>query len=1576
MGEAEIRRAKENDEMRIKASVGAAGGTEVEEEVEEIHISRGIGSILSTGKKRGKTGRHQQNLAKRLAAEKHAKSDNNNLTVHSAVAKAAKTELQGPISWASTDLRSKYRCETNRSSAYAAFLNASESAATMEREDGVIVSVPRVENHPIWEMYNKLVDLEVTRASNRARARNGMRRFVLDVHTVWITNLNALREHGIEKEEEGKTKGGRGLDGRRDRDRIIDVESQIQSVAATRTFRDAQEIVRKMEEEGEERKENFRKENRGEGERGSEDIPVKEPPRLPRPYVEPPEFWTLVRGEEISVSCTDQGSDKGEDYSQTDMRPHRIFVNRLRRREGDVGTPLWAVNLYDVENGNSMARVLEEVDVLKIVEKARGKEAQGTNQQLQQQPMMVHRQAIRLPCGDSMIPALASVFVRRSGPHIRCLIRLHLKGKTAMVDVTDETFQPPKIFELETTTYEVVARLGKQGVISALNYDFWAAGNNENGGIIWRELISKLFYEMWEPPKPPEIDPDLAGGGHVEEEKKEDTVSKKKKKKKKKKNKKDRDDTEEDLSATASSFPKFTGTIPHRVTFLPTPHHDESDQTIRIGGLTDHGDEQDDDGHDELSERRREGRSLLQGMNDYFTCVSIAYELTNVVSVLDNKVIVGNRNSSKAVELTEREEGGKNWTKEFDKTPSLSMRSSGRIGFHQLCPGTIPIGKNGLWFKHSRREGDTSKRNEDQENSVERTRAIACYLRDPNLSSSLSVLVNCLLALESPLVAPLTVAWEPLSATPPPAPHMETECIVPMFMSDATSLLANPVDSQYDHRNAPTILCLTSAEKEQDFSKKAEHGQKEKHRRRTVTADANFFRCKTMTLLLNPDHVIPKFVFGVTKKGASCNTTGVNGRNMWHSEQRCVEQLCRVRGPVDYIGVMRNEYTDVHGGQHNMANVYVIKLYGYKLNELEKGGEKAFHEAYEKVKEAREAKMKAEALSAKIEAGKLLLEKKQAAEELMIRQEGLKKLEASGRGGGKGKGEGLTSRAWQKRVKRSVILSFQQVGTQGWEQRLDPKYNQIFYHNTDPYVTAQLGNQWDPPADWDENIDEILRPGSVSSKGGSRGGIISRAMSRQQSRQQSGGGGRGGKGDEDGNANANTPDNLAMTPGGGFRSTRDLNGLALLDDDVESTGSEVERLIDNLTSNDDFVKAIAYKLGVPEEQIRGIDREVPLNPREDETSRSEHFRSSVGDPRVNAVSLAGETELAEDDDGWSDSDDEVGGVGELMEGARDGLFPQDHVDNRSEFVRERNEQAAIDTEFVKVEEEWKAVEDGGVKKVAVPALPIEGKINSVAPIESLEAHVGVRGYGWRRLGKEKVPDKNFFKMGEHKIQKCTGEGYNKVNKPTMVGMLDPKEVLSFENDESQFNTIKVESLFVKNVLDDVDRVIKMTEVRMKREKMLLDENVNSLKDIIDIQPSEFTSVDHILADDNGGGNEEDIAANNAHKAILSVKNSNFDALETVLDEGIQIDTRDEYGNTLLILACQQGNKRMAKFLLRRGANINAQNNTGNTLLHYLHEYKNLSLAEYMKNKGCDDSFVNADGCTCYEGLKKDQVDMI
>ena len=89
-----------------------------------------------------------------------------------------------------------------------------------------------------------------------------------------------------------------------------------------------------------------------------------------------------------------------------------------------------------------------------------------------------------------------------------------------------------------------------------------------------------------------------------------------------------------------------------------------------------------------------------------------------------------------------------------------------------------------------------------------------------------------------------------------------------------------------------------------------------------------------------------------------------------------------------------------------------------------------------------------------------------------------------------------------------------------------------------------------------------------------------------------------------------------------------------------------------------------------------------------------------------------------------------------------------------------------------------------------------------------------------------------------------------------------------------------------------------------------------------------------------------------------------------MDEGVVAETTDEHGNTLIILAAQQGSKRICKFLLRRGSNVNAQNNVGNTALHFCYAYNKDDLAEYLKSKGAQDNLLNMDGLTCYEGLNR------
>lgn len=110
--------------------------------------------------------------------------------------------------------------------------------------------------------------------------------------------------------------------------------------------------------------------------------------------------------------------------------------------------------------------------------------------------------------------------------------------------------------------------------------------------------------------------------------------------------------------------------------------------------------------------------------------------------------------------------------------------------------------------------------------------------------------------------------------------------------------------------------------------------------------------------------------------------------------------------------------------------------------------------------------------------------------------------------------------------------------------------------------------------------------------------------------------------------------------------------------------------------------------------------------------------------------------------------------------------------------------------------------------------------------------------------------------------------------------------------------------------------------------------------------------------------------------VSMVRNNRASDLEAFFDSEyrVSLDQEEEgTGNTLLIVACQNGNKRICKMLLRRGASLNKRTKKGNTCLHYCFAFGFRELGEYLIEKGADDSTRNEDGLTCYEGLSRESL---
>jgi len=99
------------------------------------------------------------------------------------------------------------------------------------------------------------------------------------------------------------------------------------------------------------------------------------------------------------------------------------------------------------------------------------------------------------------------------------------------------------------------------------------------------------------------------------------------------------------------------------------------------------------------------------------------------------------------------------------------------------------------------------------------------------------------------------------------------------------------------------------------------------------------------------------------------------------------------------------------------------------------------------------------------------------------------------------------------------------------------------------------------------------------------------------------------------------------------------------------------------------------------------------------------------------------------------------------------------------------------------------------------------------------------------------------------------------------------------------------------------------------------------------------------------------------------RNGRLKRLEESLRLGFPINDEDDQGNTLLLIAVQNLNRKMVEMLLARGASLNHKNLQGNTALHYAMSYDpSGTLGEYLIEKGADDSIENNNGLSPYDGI--------
>jgi hypothetical protein len=313
--------------------------------------------VLS-GKQQSNAGRVKQQQEK-LATAKKSKN------------RFLKDEPQGPIDWSTRGLCSKYRGEIERENLWQSWAMAQTFAETASGDAGLILSVAKVERHPLYVLYNKRIELENTESFKRTRTRLRMKRFVLDVQEIWLSNLQHLREHQpalllAERPDSGSYANPQGgLAGRRDTESLSGMESQIQSVSTKRAL-----------------KATFRQPQLDELGIVMDYKPGPAQSLIPPPAL-PPVIETLMEGLSISPFSVDEElrmrrltENSSVGGRMFDRRPtgntHLLFIDRMlpcvQSLQRDIAWRISVIQKFDISTGYFY---ISETDVLEFLGKAR-----------------------------------------------------------------------------------------------------------------------------------------------------------------------------------------------------------------------------------------------------------------------------------------------------------------------------------------------------------------------------------------------------------------------------------------------------------------------------------------------------------------------------------------------------------------------------------------------------------------------------------------------------------------------------------------------------------------------------------------------------------------------------------------------------------------------------------------------------------------------------------------------------------------------------------------------------------------------------------------------------------------------------------------------------------------------------------------------------------------------------------------------------------------------------------------------------------------------------------------------------
>jgi hypothetical protein len=144
-------------------------------------------------------------------------------------------------------------------------------------------------------------------------------------------------------------------------------------------------------------------------------------------------------------------------------------------------------------------------------------------------------------------------------------------------------------------------------------------------------------------------------------------------------------------------------------------------------------------------------------------------------------------------------------------------------------------------------------------------------------------------------------------------------------------------------------------------------------------------------------------------------------------------------------------------------------------------------------------------------------------------------------------------------------------------------------------------------------------------------------------------------------------------------------------------------------------------------------------------------------------------------------------------------------------------------------------------------------------------------------------------------------------------------------------------------------------------------------DLIDaVYEGDLEKVKKLLDEGEDINAKDDYGRTPLHYASI---NGDLDIIKFLVEKGANVNAKDDYGRTPLHYASIYGIVDVVKFLVKEGANVNARDEYGSTPLHYAAPKGYLDVVKFLVEKGADINAKNKDGKTPLD-LVMDIVDFL